>query len=59
MTATERWPAIVELIDLLVPAEKSKPEDRDGILASLKQREETMSTGIGFGIAIPHAPPMR
>ena len=24
-------------------------------VASLKQREETMSTGIGFGIAIPHA----
>lgn len=54
MTATERWPAIVELVDLLVSQGKIKPEDRDGILASLKQREETMSTGIGFGIAIPH-----
>jgi mannitol/fructose-specific phosphotransferase system IIA component (Ntr-type) len=29
--------------------------DRDSILAALRQREETMSTGIGFGIAIPHA----
>src|SRR5207248_1971541 len=28
--------------------------DRDSILAALRQREETMSTGIGFGIAIPH-----
>src|SRR5207244_8327466 len=54
MTATERWPAIVELIDLLVRLSKFKPDDRDSILASLKQREETMSTGIGFGIAIPH-----
>jgi len=54
MKATERWPAIVELIDLLVAQGKIKPEDRDSILASLKQREETMSTGIGFGIAIPH-----
>ena len=52
--ATERWPAIVELIDLLVNLGKVKPADRDSILASLKQREETMSTGIGFGIAIPH-----
>jgi len=52
--ATERWPAIVELIDLLVRLGKIKPADRDSILASLKQREETMSTGIGFGIAIPH-----
>ena len=54
MKATERWPAIVELIDLLVALGKIKPPDRDSILASLKQREETMSTGIGFGIAIPH-----
>ena len=54
MQATERWPAIVELIDLLVRLGKMKEEDRDSILASLKQREETMSTGIGFGIAIPH-----
>ncbi len=54
MRATDRWPAIVELIDLLVSQNKIKPPDRDSILASLKQREETMSTGIGFGIAIPH-----
>jgi mannitol/fructose-specific phosphotransferase system IIA component (Ntr-type) len=54
MKATERWSAIVELIELLVRLGKVKPDDRDSILASLKQREETMSTGIGFGIAIPH-----
>jgi mannitol/fructose-specific phosphotransferase system IIA component (Ntr-type) len=54
MEATERWPAIVELIDLLVKLGIIKPPDRESILASLKQREETMSTGIGFGIAIPH-----
>jgi mannitol/fructose-specific phosphotransferase system IIA component (Ntr-type) len=54
MRASERWPAIVELIDLLVSQNKIKLPDRDSILASLKQREETMSTGIGFGIAIPH-----
>ncbi|HEV2095907.1 MAG TPA: PTS sugar transporter subunit IIA [Chthoniobacterales bacterium] len=55
MTAKERWPAIVELIDLLVSLGRIQPGDRESILASLKQREETMSTGIGFGIAIPHA----
>src|SRR5258705_10443052 len=54
MKATERWSAIVELIELLVSLGKIKPADRDPILAALKQREETMSTGIGFGIAIPH-----
>ena len=54
MKATERWAAIVELIDLLVRLGKIKAADRDPILTALRQREETMSTGIGFGIAIPH-----
>jgi nitrogen PTS system EIIA component len=55
MKSTERWSAIVELIDLLVAQKQVKPADRDVVLAALRQREETMSTGIGFGIAIPHA----
>jgi mannitol/fructose-specific phosphotransferase system IIA component (Ntr-type) len=55
MKATERWSAIVELTDLLVARGLIKPEHRDGVLAALRAREETMSTGIGFGIAIPHA----
>lgn len=55
MKATERWSAIVELVDLLVERGKIKPADRDTVLAALRAREETMSTGIGFGIAIPHA----
>ena len=54
MQANERWSAIVELVELLVARGKVKPEDRDLVLAALRQREETMSTGIGFGIAIPH-----
>jgi mannitol/fructose-specific phosphotransferase system IIA component (Ntr-type) len=55
MKAAERWSAIVELVELLVAQNQVKPEDRDVVLAALRQREETMSTGIGFGIAIPHA----
>ncbi|HEY5894715.1 MAG TPA: PTS sugar transporter subunit IIA [Chthoniobacterales bacterium] len=55
MQATERWAAIVELVDLLVARKKIDASSRDRVLAALKQREETMSTGIGFGIAIPHA----
>ncbi len=31
MKATERWPAIVELIDLLVRLARIKPDDRDSI----------------------------
>jgi nitrogen PTS system EIIA component len=55
MKATERWAAIVELIDLLVQKGSVQKADRESVLAALRQREETMSTGIGFGIAIPHA----
>ncbi len=55
MKATERWSAIVELVDLLVAQDLIKTADRETVLAALRQREETMSTGIGFGIAIPHA----
>ena len=55
MQATERWSAIVELVDLLVSRNQIAAADRDVVLAALRQREETMSTGIGFGIAIPHA----
>lgn len=55
MKASERWSAIVELVDLLVGLKQINAPDRDVILAALRQREETMSTGIGFGIAIPHA----
>ena len=55
MQATERWGAIGELVDVLVKVGKVKPEDHDTVLNALKQREDTMSTGIGFGIAIPHA----
>ena len=55
MKASERWSAIVELVDLLVGLKHVNSADRDVVLAALRQREETMSTGIGFGIAIPHA----
>ncbi len=55
LTATERWPVIVELTDLLIAQGKINASDRDAVLAALKAREETMSTGIGLGIAIPHA----
>ena len=55
MKAAERWPAITEIVDLLVSLKRIEPQYRDSILAALRQREETMSTGIGFGIAIPHA----
>ena len=55
LKATARWEAIRELVDVLVTAGKIREEEREPVLESIKQREQTMSTGIGFGIAIPHA----
>lgn len=55
LKATARWEAIRELVDVLVAAGKIREEEREPVLESIKQREQTMSTGIGFGIAIPHA----
>src|SRR6185295_15812104 len=55
MQAADRWQAIDELINLLVATGKIKPENREAIAAVVKKRETSMSTGIGFGIGIPHA----
>jgi fructose-specific phosphotransferase system IIA component len=55
MASKERWEAIRELVDRLVGAGKVDKSDREDVLECIRQREETMSTGIGFGIAIPHA----
>ena len=55
MQATERYAAIAELVNVLVSNGKIAGENRDTVLTALRDREETMSTGIGFGIAIPHA----
>jgi mannitol/fructose-specific phosphotransferase system IIA component (Ntr-type) len=43
------------LIDTLVACGKIKAEHRQSIAAVVKKRETSMSTGIGFGIGIPHA----
>ena len=55
LKATTRWEAIDELIDNLVVTGKIPPGDRDAVTAAVKKRETSMSTGIGFGIGIPHA----
>ena len=55
LKATNRWEAIDELLDLLVQCGRIKPEHREAIAAVVRKRENSMSTGIGFGIGIPHA----
>ena len=54
MQATEKISAITELVDLL--ATHGQVTDRDELLRAVLQREEeTRSTGIGQGLAVPHA----
>jgi len=55
MQAADRWAAIDDLVGNLITTGKIKPENRDAITAVIKKRESSMSTGIGFGIGIPHA----
>jgi mannitol/fructose-specific phosphotransferase system IIA component (Ntr-type) len=55
MQSKERWSAITELVDLLIAQGRIAQADRQEVLDALYEREHTMSTGIGFGIAIPHA----
>jgi len=53
--AQNRWQAIDELMNHLVATQKIKPEHRNAIATAVKQREDSASTGVGFGIGIPHA----
>ena len=55
VSAADRWELIDALIDHLVRAGKIRPEDREAVRKAVKDREATKSTGIGYGIAIPHA----
>jgi mannitol/fructose-specific phosphotransferase system IIA component (Ntr-type) len=55
LRAQDRWQAIEELINHLVATRKIPTQHRDSIARSVRRRESGMSTGIGFGIGIPHA----
>ena len=53
LTSHNKFQAIEELA--LVFDKSEICSDIKVLISSLKEREEIMSTGIGFGIAIPHA----
>ena len=55
LKAKNKKEAIEELVDLLIKAKKVEEENKDKIMKALLDREELGSTGIGQGIAIPHA----
>ena len=49
----EKEAAIESLLDVVVDA--GRVDDREAALAALLDREEETTTGVGKGIAIPHA----
>jgi len=54
MEATNKWEAIEELVDHLVSARELRLVDRHEVLEALFERERSLSTGLGHGLAIPH-----
>jgi len=52
LQATDKSGVLKELVDFLVERSGGNAAE---ILAAVRDREAVLSTGIGFGIAIPHA----
>ncbi|HPJ36224.1 MAG TPA: PTS sugar transporter subunit IIA [Spirochaetota bacterium] len=53
-TAKNRWEMIEEMVDLAAKNKDILAEDSEAIKNALIEREKSMSTGIGNGVAIPH-----
>ncbi len=52
LESRDKSAAIAELVDVLESC--GKVADRDAVLKAVLDREATRSTGIGFGLAVPH-----
>ncbi|MBO7390932.1 MAG: PTS sugar transporter subunit IIA [Treponema sp.] len=55
MDSKNRWDVIDELIQKLVDCGKITAEKAPQIVEAVKKRESSMSTGVGFGVGLPHA----
>lgn len=54
LDAENKIEAIEELVDLLISEHEIGLRDRDNVLDVIIQREKSISTGVGGGVAIPH-----
>ncbi|OHD69190.1 MAG: hypothetical protein A2W19_06275 [Spirochaetes bacterium RBG_16_49_21] len=52
--SANRWELINEMVDLAVKNKEINESDSEEIKKSLIEREKSMSTAIGKGVAIPH-----
>ncbi len=55
MTASTKWEAIEELIDVLVDCNEIRLTDRHDVADAVLARERSLTTGMEYGVAIPHA----
>ena len=55
LAATDRWQAIDELVAVMARSCGFDQARAAGIARAVRAREQTMSTGIGNGVGIPHA----
>lgn len=53
LKAAAKDEVIEELVDLVSTSNMVK--DRDELLADIKERENLVTTGVGYGVAFPHA----
>lgn len=53
LKATSKNAAIEELVDLA--ASSTMIKDRETLLVDVKEREDLVTTGVGYGVAFPHA----
>ena len=53
--AADKASLLAEIADAAVAGGAVAPGDRDEVLAALVERERQMSTGMQYGVAIPHA----
>ncbi len=54
LQATNKWEAIEELVDVLVAAHEIRLGDREAVIGAVVTRERSASTGLKYGLAVPH-----
>ena len=54
LEARDKWEAIRELVDVLVAAHEIRLNDRAAVIEAVETRERSFSTGLKYGLAVPH-----
>lgn len=55
LQSTSKEDVISELVEALLQAGELSADEKDDVVAAIMKREELGSTGIGRGVALPHA----